>query len=99
MSDAARDLCAFIDASPTPYHAVVETQRRLSAAGFREASDRELWSLEPGDRRMVVRNGGSLIALQVGSESPVEGGFRIVGAHTDSPNLRLKPLADHVAQG
>ncbi len=99
MSEAARDLCAFIDASPTPYHAVVEAQRRLSAAGFRDCPERELWDLSPGDRRMVVRNGGSLIALQVGSESPVEGGFRIVGAHTDSPNLRLKPLADHVAQG
>ncbi len=99
MSDAARDLCAFIDASPTPYHAVVEAQRRLSAAGFRDCAERELWSLEPGDRRTIVRNGGSLIALQVGSESPVEGGFRIVGAHTDSPNLRLKPRADVVAQG
>lgn len=99
MSDAARDLCAFIDASPTPYHAVAEVQRRLSAAGFREASERELWDLSPGDRRMVVRNGGSLVALAVGAESPVDGGFRLAGAHTDSPNLRLKPLADHVAQG
>jgi len=99
MSDAARDLIAFIDASPTPYHAVAEAARRLAAAGFRDSHERDLWSLEPGDRRVVVRNGGSLIAFQVGSESPVEGGFRIVGAHTDSPNLRLKPCTDHLAQG
>ena len=46
-----------------------------------------------------MRDGGSLVAFQVGSESPVDGGFRIVGAHTDSPNLRLKPRADTCAQG
>ena len=99
MSDAARDLLAFIDASPTPYHAVAEAARRLQASGFRECSERDLWSVEPGDRRWVVRHGGSLVAFQVGSESPVEGGFRIVGAHTDSPNLRLKPCADTSSQG
>ena len=99
MSEAARDLVAFIDASPTPYHAVAEVVRRLAGAGFRDCAERELWSLAPGDRRMVVRNGGSLVAFQVWSESPAEGGFRIVGAHTDSPNLRLKPRADVSAQG
>jgi aspartyl aminopeptidase len=99
MSDAARDLLAFIDASPTPYHAVAEVSRRLAQAGFREASESELWTLSPGERRLVVRNGGSVLAFQVGSESPVEGGFRIVGAHSDSPNLRAKPLADVTAHG
>jgi aspartyl aminopeptidase len=99
MSDAARDLLAFIDASPTPYHAIAEATRRLAAAGFRECGESELWALSPGDRRMVVRNGGSLVAFQVGSESPVEGGFRIVGAHSDSPNLRAKPRADATAHG
>jgi aspartyl aminopeptidase len=99
MSDAARDLVAFIDASPTPYHAVAEVSRRLAAAGFRECAEQELWSLGPGDRRFVVRNGGSLVAFQVGSESPIDGGFRIVGAHTDSPNLRVKPVADVTAHG
>ncbi len=99
MSDAARDLLAFIDASPTPYHAIAEASRRLAAGGFRECRESELWTLSPGDRRMVVRNGGSLVAFQVGSESPVEGGFRIVGAHSDSPNLRAKPRADVAAHG
>jgi aspartyl aminopeptidase len=99
MSDAARDLLAFIDASPTPYHAIAEATRRLAAAGFCDCAESELWALSPGDRRMVVRNGGSLVAFQVGSESPVEGGFRIVGAHSDSPNLRAKPRADAAAHG
>ncbi len=99
MSDAARDLLAFIDASPTPYHAVAEAVRRLRTAGFRDCAEGEIWSLAPGDRRLVVRHGGSLVAFSVGSESPVDGGFRIVGAHTDSPNLRLKPCADTSAHG
>src|SRR5215813_9421026 len=73
MPDPSRDLLAFIDASPTPYHAVAEVSRRLSERGFRPSSEGELWSLSPGDRRFVVRNGGSLLAFQVGSESPVEG--------------------------
>ncbi len=99
MTDAVADLLAFIDRSPTPYHAVAESVARLSAVGFSEAQEAELWDLAPGDRRLVVRGDGSLLAFQVGSVSPAVGGFRIVGAHTDSPNLRIKPRADLTAHG
>jgi aspartyl aminopeptidase len=99
MSDAVSDLLHFIDRSPTPYHAVAESVKRLTAAGFREAAEADVWELAPGDRRYVVRGGGSLLAFQVGAVSPADGGFRVVGAHTDSPNLRLKPLADVSAHG
>ena len=68
--------------------------RRLQAADYRELSETEIWELAPGDRRYVVRDDGSLVAFEVGAISPADGGFRIVGAHTDSPNLRIKPLAD-----
>ncbi len=98
VTDPTLDLLAFIDASPTPYHAVDQAARRLRAAGYVEVAEDEIWSLSPGDRRFVVR-GGSLLAYEVGSDSPVAGGFRIVGAHTDSPNLRLKPRADVSAHG
>ena len=90
----AADLLAYIDCSPTPFHAVAESLRRLALADFTRIDESEPWEFAPGDRRCVVRNDGSLIALQVGSLSPAEAGFRIIGAHTDSPNLRLKPLAD-----
>jgi aspartyl aminopeptidase len=99
VDDAIRDLLDYIDLSPSPYHAVAETARRLAAAGFRELSERATWELGPGDRSFTTRADGSLIAIQVGSASPADGGFRIVGAHTDSPNLRLKPRADVVAHG
>ena len=94
MDDPVRDLLQYIDRSPSPYHAVAETAERLRAAGFEARSEREVWDLAPGARCFATRAGGSLIAFQLGSTSPAEGGFRILGAHTDSPNLRLKPRAD-----
>lgn len=99
MNDLVADLLAYIDASPTPYHAVAETERRLSAAGYERLEETALWSLAAGSRAYVVRGDGGLVAFHVGSAQPAEGGFRIVGAHTDSPNLRVKPQADVKAHG
>jgi aspartyl aminopeptidase len=96
---AARDLCAYIDASPTPFHAVAETVRRLAAAGFSEISEREVFRLSAGEKRYVVRGGSTIIAFVVGTEAPAEAGFRVIGAHTDSPNLRIKPNADASKHG
>lgn len=99
MEDRADDLLRFIDACPTPYHAVREASARLEAAGFTRLEESDHWSLSPGDRRLVVRNGGSLAAFEVGTVPPPSAGFRIVGAHTDSPNLRVKPRPDIRAEG
>ncbi len=99
MNDAVADLLAYIDRSPSPYHAVAEARRRLEAAGFSELSEADVWELAPGERRYLVRQQGSLLAFQVGAVSPADTGFRIVGAHTDSPNLRLTPRADRSAHG
>lgn len=99
MPDVVADLLAFIDRSPTPYHAVAEAVRRLEAAGYQRADEAELWEFSPGERRYVVRSEGSLVAFEVGAVSPAQGGFRVVGAHTDSPNLRLKPRPDLEAHG
>lgn len=88
---AAHDLCAYIDASPSPYHAVAETARRLEACGFSRLDEAADWALRPGASHYVTRGDASLLAFRVGEKSPVEAGFRIIGAHTDSPNLRLKP--------
>lgn len=85
------DLLAFLDACPTPYHAVAECARRLEAAGYTALVERDAWRFEEGARHYVVRAGSSITAFRVGSKPPAEGGFRVVGAHTDSPGLRLKP--------
>ena len=99
MTDRVDDLLAFIDESPTPYHAVRVAIARLEAAGYSALDETAMWSLAPGDRRYVVRAGGSLAAFEVGSSAPSEAGFRVVGAHTDSPNLRIKPTADVRSKG
>lgn len=92
-TETTRDMLAYIAASPTPFHCVEETARRLEAAGFEALSERARWSLASGDARYLVR-GGSIIALRVGSAPAHEAGFRLVSAHTDSPNLRIKPTPD-----
>lgn len=99
MTDRVDDLLAFIDESPTPYHAVRVAIARLEDAGYSSLDESEVWSLGPGDRRYVVRAGGSLAAFEIGSSPPSEAGFRVVGAHTDSPNLRIKPVADVHSNG
>jgi aspartyl aminopeptidase len=99
MADPVADLLSYIDRSPTPYHAVGETAARLESAGFTEVGEGDLWVHEPGARHYAIRAGGSIVAFEVGRAAPSAAGFRIVGAHTDSPNLRLKPSADCEAQG
>ncbi|MEE2829628.1 MAG: M18 family aminopeptidase [Myxococcota bacterium] len=90
-----RDLLTYIEAGPTPWHCVAETERRLASAGFSQvAEDGTDWPTETGSRCWATRGGGSLIAWRVGSGDPRETGFRIIGAHTDSPNLRIKPRPD-----
>ncbi len=94
MIDPVRDLLAYIDASPTPYHAIHESIRRLQAAGFSALAETETWRFAGSERRYVVRNDGSLVAFETGATPPEESGFRLIGAHTDSPNLRVKPQSD-----
>ncbi len=94
MEDCVADLLDFIDHSPTPYHAVASSAERLEKAGFSRLEEIDLWSLSAGARHYVVRAGGSLAAFEVGLRAPAEAGFRVVGAHTDSPNLRIKPIPD-----
>jgi len=94
----AQDLMDFIDASPSPWHAVAEAARRLEAAGYTCLQETQRWPLESGGRYFVAR-GGSLVAFIVGQALPGQAGYRIVGAHTDSPGLRLKPNAAHTCDG
>ena len=93
-----RGLLEFLDQSPTPFHAVSQISQRLDAAGFRRLKEDEDWTLGPNERVYVVRNGGSIVALRTGSDS-VGQGLRMVGAHTDSPCLRVKPQPELIEHG
>lgn len=86
------DLAALIDASPSPRLACKEVARRLTEAGFHEIHDRDSWdNIEGG---WFVRRAGSLHAGFEPANMDKTRGFRLLGAHTDSPNLRLKPKPD-----
>lgn len=87
----ARHLLDFIDASPTPWHAVASAEESLRRHGFSRIEEGGRWTLAKGGRYYTTRGGCSLIAFIVGNGPLAEAGFRIVGAHTDSPGLRLKP--------
>lgn len=86
-------LLDFLDRSMTPFHAVENLAHRLEAAGYRRLFEHEDWDLGPKQCAYVVRNGGSLVAFRTGRECSKQG-FRMVGAHTDSPCLRVKPKAE-----
>jgi len=92
--DLAQDLLRFVAACPSPYHAVAEMARRLEDAGFQQLREEDRWSLAAGDRRYVVRDGGSIIAVRVGRQPCADAGLRLVGTHTDSPTLKVRPTED-----
>ena len=97
MDHAARDLCTFIDAAPSPAHAAQALADRLLAAGFHELDARAPeWHLAAG--RFLVRRGATVIAFILRSAAAPQR-FRLVGAHTDSPHLRLKPRAAYHCEG
>ncbi|WP_406837420.1 M18 family aminopeptidase [Streptomyces sp. AHU1] len=92
------DLFGFVRASPSPYHVVASAVQRLEKAGFAELRERDDWTAGAGGGRYVVR-GGALIAWYAPPDAPARTPFRIVGAHTDSPNLRVKPTPDTGSAG
>ena len=87
----ALDLINFIDASPTPWHAVATMESQLLTAGFTRLHETARWQLAAGEKYFVARGGASLVAFIVGTDPLADAGLRLVGAHTDSPGLRLKP--------
>jgi aspartyl aminopeptidase len=90
--DAALDLIEFLNASPSPYHAAAEARRRLSAAGFTELPLSGQWPSAGG--RYFVADGGTVFAWIVAEGAAPHTPFRLLGAHTDSPALRVKPRPD-----
>ena len=91
MSEAHEALSSYIDSSPTPWHAATNAAERLRGADFQQMDPRQEWKRVP-DRGVVVRD-GSLVAW-AGAPGAAVAPIRLVGAHTDSPNLRIRPLPD-----
>jgi aspartyl aminopeptidase len=100
MIDHADDYIDFLNEAVTPFHAVAELKRRFTASGFSQVDPYADWNVQGGDRLMIESaDRRSLIAIVVGEQCPAHGGYAIVGAHTDSPDLRLKPKPTSEAAG
>jgi aspartyl aminopeptidase len=91
------DLAAFVQASPSSYHAAAEGARRLVAAGFVEQDETAAWDSTPGGHYLI--RDGALLAWRVPEGAGPTTGFRVLGAHTDSPTFKLKPRPDLGAWG
>jgi aspartyl aminopeptidase len=84
VKNQAQALLDFIDASPSPWHAVEKVSQQLLAVGYQQLFEANAWQLAPSGNYFVVRGGASIIAFSVGNKPLVETGFRLIGAHTDS---------------
>src|SRR5580693_6670212 len=95
MVATAQGLCEFIDASPSPFHVCATVASRLRAAGYTELAEADGW---PSAGKFFTVRAGSLVAWDSGTDA---GGrpFRVIGGHTDSPNLRVKQHPDREVVG
>ncbi|WYZ40745.1 hypothetical protein EsH8_IV_001086 [Colletotrichum jinshuiense] len=92
---AALDFVDFVNASPTPYHACATASILLEKAGFTKIKERDSWNsaLHPGGKYYLTRNGSSIVAFAIGKKWKPGNPVAMIGAHTDSPCLRIKPVS------
>lgn len=95
----AQELVDFLYDSPTAFHAVKNAKDVLNEAGFQELKECDKWELEKGGKYYVSKNSSALTAFIVGTGEIEEQGFKIVGAHTDSPGFRVKPNPEMIVEG
>jgi aspartyl aminopeptidase len=98
---SVQSLLDFIDASPSPSHVIknIEAQLAGQTQVWQRLDETARWILQPGGCYFVVRDDSSIILFIQGQKPLAETGFKIIGAHTDSPGLRLKPNAASSTDG
>lgn len=99
--DRVTNCIKFLNASPEPFNCVATISDRLSSVGFIELDEGNLWrkskSIKRGGKYYFKRNGSTIVAFTVGTKFEPGNGFKIIGAHVDSPNLKLKPCTQKSA--
>jgi len=93
------NLLQFLQRSPTPFHAVASMAQLLDSANFHRLDETQHWQLAHNSRYYVLRNDSALIAFKTGLADSANPGIRLVGTHTDSPCLKIKPLPQIMQQG
>lgn len=90
--DLAHGFLRFVNHAVSPYHAVEWFAKHLSEHGYQELKEIENWDLKAGQKYYFTRNFTTIIAFSVGEQfTPENTGFKVIGAHTDSPCLKLNP--------
>ena len=87
----SEDLLQYLNESPTAYHAVENAAVFLNDNNFIELKETDEWSLQKGGKYYITKNQSGIIAFTVGDDDLASEGFRILGAHTDSPGFKIKP--------
>ena len=94
----AREVIEFIDESPSTYHVVKNCSDILDENGFERIMPREKWKIKKGGKYFLKKSSSTIIAFTVGENFDVKKGFKIFGAHTDSPCFRIKPSPEIVTE-
>jgi len=97
--DLAKDFISFINKTPSPYHVIEECKNKLVAAGYKELKETDHWSVGANDKCFITRNHSTIIAFAIGGLFKPGNGFTAIGAHTDSPCLKVKPISNRVKLG
>ncbi|XP_019619382.1 PREDICTED: aspartyl aminopeptidase-like [Branchiostoma belcheri] len=95
----ARKFVDFVNKCQSPFHVIEECRTILKAAGFSELREADQWKIEPNNKYFMTRNQSSVVAFAVGGKYEPGNGFTIVGAHTDSPCLKVKPKSNKLKSG
>ncbi len=90
----AGELISFIDKSPSRFHVIEAARIILNGAGFQSLDIKKKWELKPGGRYYTTKNDSSMAVFILGEKPSSDAGFKIIGSHTDSPAIRIKPAPE-----
>lgn len=95
----AKDLIQFIDSSPSTFHAAANVEKILIKEGFKKVDLQDKWNLEKKGRYYTIKNNSAIIGFEIGRGEIEEDGFKLIGAHTDSPTFKIKPSPEIAVEG
>ena len=94
-----QELLNFINKSKTAFQSAYEIKSILDNQGYTEIKEEDKWDLEKGGKYYIIKNDSAVIAFEIGTGDIEKDGFRLIGAHTDSPGFRIKPNPEMLVEG
>jgi aspartyl aminopeptidase len=94
-----QELLNFINKSKTAFQSAYEIKSILDNQGYAEIKEEDKWDLQKGGKYYITKNDSAVIAFEIGTGDIEKDGFRLIGAHTDSPGFRIKPNPEMLAEG